>query len=109
MNAPVLSSCDVSLDTALDQLLAVRWLPAGWCRVPSASELPWRLEQLACRLSAGSWRAYSDGSRLALAIGGSAEGCGVAVRFYDSSARLCAAGVWAPDEAGSWQLREILD
>lgn len=99
----------VELGAVLDELLAGRWPPASWQPVRSPDELPWRLEQLATALPAGSWRAYADGACLAFAAGEPAGERDIAVRFYDASARLCAAGVWSPDAAGSWQLSQIID
>lgn len=99
----------VQLGAMLDQLLAGRWPPASWQPVRAVDELPCPLEKLACTLSRGSWRAYADGACVALAAGEPAGERDIAVRFYDGSARLCAAGIWSPDAAGSWQLRQIVD
>ena len=99
----------VSLDAALESFLAYRWLPAAWERVHHARDLPWRFEQLARRMPAHAWRAYSDGVRLGFAVGkfvkGSRRQTGcpkLAVSFYDPDGRRCATGVWTSNGAGQW-------
>lgn len=104
-----------SLDAALDQLLAGRWPPAAWLRIRDAAELPWRFEALACGLLEGAWRAFTNGAQLAFAVGrfvrsgrqaGAPE---LMVRFFDASARCCAAAVWTQEDSGQWILCEVLD
>lgn len=102
-----------SLDMALDQLLASRWPPAAWQEVRDAAELPWRFEELARTLE-GSWRAFTDGTRHALAVGwfvpgARADSLQLMVRFFDTAARSCGAGIWARTTDGGWILREALD
>ncbi len=103
------------LDAALDQLLAGRWPPATWTRIHDAAGLPWRFEALACGVIDGTWRAFVNGPQLAFAIGEfvrhgrRAEEPELMVRFFDASARCCAAGIWAQEDAGRWTLREVLD
>lgn len=103
-----------SLDAALDHLLANRWPPAAWQPVHDAEELPWRFGQLARGLPDGTWRAFTDGARHALAVGSFMPGSRTGrpqlmVRFFDSSARCCGAGIWAQQASGSWSLREGRD
>jgi hypothetical protein len=104
-----MSATEAEIGAALDQVLAGRWPPASWRPARSLDDLPWRLGQIATALPAGSWRAYSDGACLAFACGEPAGERDIAVRFYDVSARLCAAGVWSPGADGRWQLSQVID
>ncbi|HWL62717.1 MAG TPA: hypothetical protein VNQ32_07960 [Steroidobacteraceae bacterium] len=103
------------LDTVLDQLLAGRWPPTAWARIQHQEELPWRFEALACGARKGTWRAYTDGARLAFAVGEFVQSSrrqaapGVMVRFFDAGACCCAAGIWVLGQSGQWTLREVLD
>src|SRR5690606_13124083 len=101
-------SLDRDIEPELDSLLTDRWAPARWQRIDDIEELSWPLQQLAVSLPGNAWRAYADGAYIAFAAGEAAGHDTLAVRFFDASGTLCAAGAWSRNADGVWSLSQVI-
>jgi hypothetical protein len=109
---------DISIGRHLDNLLKLRWIPAGLATcIHCSSALPVQLRLCVDALPATTeWRAFTDGAEVYCAIARtgtpiSADDWAIAldVYFLDGDAKIWAAGVWEYDWDHSWRLIRILD
>jgi hypothetical protein len=113
-----LMTCRPSVGSALEDLLATRFLPKRWARrVWSAADLPPRLERCVAGLVHGcEWRAYGDEDEVFFAIARQRAGdlhCSTSVSLevflLDAEAAVYAAGVWQHDPKHGWWLDALIE